>query len=79
MWSHSEEVNIQDESREIKKISGLNSILRDTVEALKHFYWDTVFMALEKNVPTLMSLLKMLITNSSKIVEDLGQICMHFI
>jgi len=32
-----------------------DSILRDTVEAVKHFSWETVWLELCKMVPTLMS------------------------
>ena len=34
-----------------------DSILRDTREAVQRFHWDTVWLELQKNVPTLMSLL----------------------
>ena len=35
-----------------------DSILRDTVEAVKHFHWETVMLELERKVPTLLTLLK---------------------
>ena len=44
---------------EMKEISsrGHNSILRDTVEAVKHFSWETVALELQAKMPTLMTLL----------------------
>lgn len=41
-----------------------DSILRDTIEAVKHFHWDTVMLELLRRVPTLMSLLKQLVRRS---------------
>lgn len=38
-----------------------DSILRDNIEAVKHFSWMTIWLELEENVPTLMCLLKSLI------------------
>ncbi|XP_064386162.1 uncharacterized protein LOC135334762 isoform X4 [Halichondria panicea] len=38
-----------------------DSILRDTCEAVKHFSWETVSLELQKNVPTLMALLKQIV------------------
>ena len=38
-----------------------DSILRDTVEGVKQFSWETVKIELNRNVPTLMSLLSQLI------------------
>ena len=38
-----------------------DSILRDCVEAVKHFHWETVMLELLQNVPTLMRLLSMMI------------------
>ena len=51
--------------KEMRSISGKNhdSILRDTVEAIKQYHWDTVFLELMKNIPTLMNLLKQLVKN----------------
>ena len=48
---------------EMKNISSADhdSILRDSVEAIKHFHWDTVFLELQNKVPTLMSLLKQIV------------------
>lgn len=36
-------------------------ILRDSVEAVKHFHWDTVMLALQRKMPMLMSLLSQLV------------------
>ena len=38
-----------------------DSILKDTVEAVKHFSWDTIYLELQTNVPTLMQLLHLLV------------------
>lgn len=45
---------------EMKSLASLDhdSILRDDIEALKHFSWETVYLELEKNVPTLIKLLR---------------------
>ena len=42
-----------------------DSVLRDSVEAVKRFSWDTVFLEYEKMVPTLLTLLKNLIPRST--------------
>ncbi len=42
------------------------SILLDTVEAVKHFSWETVITELQNMTPTLMHLLMNLIRNPSK-------------
>lgn len=42
-----------------------DSILRDSVEAVKRFSWETVWLELSRNVPTLMSLLSQLIPGAS--------------
>ena len=46
--------------KEMKSLASLDhdSILRDDFEALKHFSWETVYLELEKNVPTLIKLLR---------------------
>ena len=41
---------IKMEMREISSKSH-DSILRDVVEAVKHFHWDTVMMELAKKLP----------------------------
>ena len=48
---------------EIKDLSSERPyfILRDTVEAVKRFHWDTVLMEFEKMLPTFLILLKNLI------------------
>ena len=48
---------------EMKALSSTkhDSILRDSVEAVKHFHWDTVMIELSRNLPTLMSLLSRLV------------------
>ena len=38
-----------------------DSILRDSMEAVKHFHWDTVMLELLDKIPTLMSLLSQLV------------------
>ena len=43
-----------------------DSILRDTIEAVKHFHWDTVMLELLQRVPTLMSLLKEVVRRSDE-------------
>ena len=40
-----------------------DSILRDTVEAVKHFSWETITSELQKKVPSLMKLLQCLVKN----------------
>ncbi len=49
--------------KEMKAISSdaHDSILRDTIEAVKHFSWQTVWLELTQKIPTLMSLLSHLI------------------
>ena len=41
----------------------LGSILRDTNEAVKRFSWETVMLELQKNVPTLIKFLQLLVPN----------------
>ena len=59
-------------ARKIKKemndiaTSEHDSILRDTVEAVKHFSWDTVTIELQMKTPTLMQLLHSLVRNPAK-------------
>ena len=43
-----------------------DSILKDNIEALKHFSWDTVFLELQSKMPTLMMLLKKLVRNPTE-------------
>ena len=38
-----------------------DSILRDSIQALKQFSWDTVYLELEANNPTLVKLLRQFI------------------
>ncbi len=49
--------------KEMKAISSdaHDSILRDNIEAVKHFSWQTVWLELTQKIPTLMSLLSHLI------------------
>ena len=44
--------------KEIKKVCKLdhNSIMRDDIEGVKQFSWETVWLKLQRNVPTLYSL-----------------------
>ena len=35
-----------------------DSILRDDFEAVKHFSWEIVYLEFEKNVPTLIRLIR---------------------
>ena len=48
---------------ELKVLCSTNhdSILRDSIEAVKHFSWETVWLELCKMLPTLMSLLMELV------------------
>ncbi len=39
-----------------------DTVLRDCIEAVKFFSWETVWLELGQNVPTLMTLLKSLVT-----------------
>ena len=50
---------------EMQKLSSEahDSILRDTLEAVKHFSWDTVMLEYAKMIPTLIMLLESLIPN----------------
>lgn len=43
-----------------------DSILRDSVEAVKRFSWETVWLELSRNIPTLMPLLTQLIPRASQ-------------
>lgn len=45
---------------------GHDSILRDSVEAVKHFNWETVRLELLQQTPTLMSLLTQLVGRASE-------------
>ena len=53
---------------EMKDISSddHDSILRDSIEAIKHFSWETVYLELSRNIPTLMSLLRQLVKQPAK-------------
>lgn len=42
------------------------SVLKETVEAVKNFSWDTVILELLRKVPTLMSLLKQLVNKPAE-------------
>ena len=53
-------IRIKEEMKDICSISH-DSILRDHIEAVKHFHWDTVFLELVRKLPTLMSLLSHLL------------------
>ena len=45
---------------EMKSLASVDhdTVLRDDIEAVKWFSWDTVFMELDKKIPTLVRLLK---------------------
>lgn len=43
-----------------------DSILRDLVEAVKYFHWETVMLELQGKMPTLMSLLSLLVRQPSE-------------
>ena len=60
---------------EMKEISSdnNNSCLRDCVEAVKHFHWDTVWLELLHKMPMLMSLLSHLIRKPD---ENKAMLCM---
>ena len=49
--------------QEIHSICSLehDSILRDNIEAVKHFSWETVWLELQNKMPTLLQLLKLLV------------------
>jgi len=53
---------------EMKDISSEHhdSILLDTLEAVKNFSWETVLLELQNKMPTLMDLLMKLVINPSK-------------
>ena len=53
---------------ELKHIGSLdhNSILRDTNEGVRQFSWETVWLELNKNVPTLMKFLIKLLPKVGK-------------
>ena len=53
---------------EMKELSSeaSDSVLRDNVEAVKQFHWDTIRMELEKMLPTLMTFLRNLLPKSSQ-------------
>ena len=53
---------------DIKTVSGdaHDSILRDFVEGVKQFSWDTVWLELSRNIPSLMSLLSQIIPRASQ-------------
>lgn len=38
-----------------------DSILSDTVKGIKHFGWDTITLELQRKVPTLMQILRLLV------------------
>ncbi len=42
-----------------------DSILRDTVEAVKNFSWETIRLELNQHTPTLMSLLSLIVNKPS--------------
>ena len=58
-------LKIRNEMKEISSTS-YDSILRDTVEAVKNFSWETVRLELLQKVPTLMTILSHLIGKSPK-------------
>ena len=43
-----------------------DSILRDSVEAVKHFSWEIVWFELSRNIPTLISFLSQIIPSASQ-------------
>ena len=53
---------------EMKAISSddYDSVLLDSNEAVKHFSWETIWLELQNKMPTLIKLLELVITNSSK-------------
>ena len=48
---------------EMKDISSdaHDSTLRDLIEAVKHFHWETIMLELSHKIPTLLSLLSQLV------------------
>ena len=53
---------------EMKSLSSdaYDSILRDTIEAVKHFSWEMVSVEFTRKIPTLMSLLSQIIPHASE-------------
>lgn len=53
---------------EMKSLSSdaYDSILRDTIEAIKHFNWEMVSVEFTRKIPTLMSLLSQIIPRASE-------------
>ena len=49
-----------------------DSILRDTVEGVKHFSWETVWLELSKNMPTLISLLSQIVRQGRPLISFLS-------
>lgn len=54
--------------QEMKALSSdkYDSVLKDTIEAVKQFHWDTILMEYEKMLPTLMTLLQNLVPRPSQ-------------
>lgn len=48
---------IKDEMKSLASMER-DSILRDNIEAVKHFSWETIYLELEATVPTLIQLLR---------------------
>ncbi len=63
--------NIKGEMRTLSSDDN-DSILRDTVEAVKNFSWETIMLELKKHTPTLMSLLSLVINKPS---DRIPQMC----
>ena len=59
---------ISNTKKEIKKVCKLdhNSILWDGIEGVKQFSWETVWLELQRNIPTLYSLRAKLLYQPSK-------------
>lgn len=49
---------IKQEMKTLARSMEHDTILRDNIEAVKNFSWDTVFMELNEKVPTLIRLLR---------------------
>ena len=58
-------IKIREEMKHVSS-GGHDSILRDSVEAVKHFNWETVRLELLQQTPTLMSLLTQLVGRASE-------------
>ena len=54
--------------KQIRKVCKLDyySILKDDIEGVKHFSWETVWLELQRDVPTLVTFLMKLLSRPNK-------------